>query len=94
MTPVANAFRESRTERDTRVLLTDILTIVVGEEHVCGQTALGRIGICEMDQSGEREGRVGIMLPFFLLPPVSALALDLRVAFSLGIVMFSAMRCS
>lgn len=33
------------------------------------------------------------MLPFFFLPPVSVLALVLRVVFSLGMVMFSARRC-
>lgn len=33
------------TERDTRVLLTDVLALLVGEEHVGRKTTLGRVGV-------------------------------------------------
>jgi hypothetical protein len=32
-------------ERDTGVLLTDVLTLLVGEEHVGGKTTLGGVGV-------------------------------------------------
>lgn len=34
------------TELDTRVVLTDLFTLLVGEKHVCGKTTLGRVGVC------------------------------------------------
>jgi len=37
--------RESLTERDARVLLADLFPIVIGEEHVCRETTLGRVGV-------------------------------------------------
>jgi hypothetical protein len=33
------------TEADTRVLLANLVAVVVGEEHVGGQTALGSVGV-------------------------------------------------
>jgi len=36
------------TERDTGVLLADLVTVVVGEEHVRGQTTLGSVGVWVM----------------------------------------------
>jgi hypothetical protein len=33
------------TEADARVLFTNILTLVVGEEHVGRKTTLGRVGV-------------------------------------------------
>jgi hypothetical protein len=33
-------------EGDARVFLTDVLTLLVGEEHVGGETALGCVGVC------------------------------------------------
>lgn len=39
---------EKLTERDTRVLLADLVTVVVGEEHVRGQTTLGSVGVWVM----------------------------------------------
>jgi hypothetical protein len=33
------------TELDTRVVLTDLVTLLVGEEHVGGQTTLGRVRV-------------------------------------------------
>lgn len=36
------------TELDTRVLLTDLLTLLVREEHVGRETTLGRVGVCTM----------------------------------------------
>jgi hypothetical protein len=38
---------EERTEADTGVVLTDVLTLLVGEEHVGRKTTLGSIGICD-----------------------------------------------
>lgn len=35
----------SHTEGDTRVLLTDLVTVVVCEEHVGGQATLGSVGV-------------------------------------------------
>ena len=34
-----------RTEADTRVFFTNVLTLVIGEEHVCRKTTLGRVGV-------------------------------------------------
>jgi hypothetical protein len=34
------------TEGDARVLFTNILTLVIGEEHVGRKTTLGRVGVC------------------------------------------------
>jgi hypothetical protein len=33
------------TELDAWVVLADLVTLLVGEEHVCGKTTLGRVGI-------------------------------------------------
>ena len=33
------------TELDSWVVLTDLLALLVGEEHVSGKTMLGRIGV-------------------------------------------------
>jgi hypothetical protein len=33
------------TKLDSRVVLTDLLTLLVGEKHVCGKTTLGRVGV-------------------------------------------------
>jgi hypothetical protein len=35
----------SHTEADTGVLITDILTLLVREEHVGRETTLGRVGV-------------------------------------------------
>lgn len=35
----------SHTEADARVLITDILTLLVREEHVGRETTLGRVGV-------------------------------------------------
>jgi hypothetical protein len=35
------------TEADAGVLLTNVLTLFVGEEHVSGKTTLGSIGVCK-----------------------------------------------
>jgi hypothetical protein len=35
----------SRTEADARVLITDILTLLIREEHVGRETTLGRVGV-------------------------------------------------
>jgi hypothetical protein len=46
------------TEADTRVLITNILTLLICEEHVGGETTLGRVGIFKTNQYG-RENRIG-----------------------------------
>ena len=57
------------TEGDARVLFTDILALLVGEEHVCGKTTLGGVGICDgesaMAPASSRLGRRHTLL--FLL---------------------------
>ena len=35
----------SLTEADAGVLLADLIAVVIGEEHVSGQTTLGRVGV-------------------------------------------------
>ena len=40
------------TEADTGILLADIVTLVVCEEHVGGETSLGRVRVCEGGQLG------------------------------------------
>lgn len=77
----------SLTERDTRVLLADLFPVVVGEEHVCRETTLGRVGVWDelARMTGMRKDRIGEgYVPFFFL---STLGLVLRVVvFSLGIL--------
>lgn len=36
---------DSLTEADAGVLLANLVTVVIGEEHVGGQTTLGRVGV-------------------------------------------------
>ena len=38
------------TEADARVLFKNILTLVVGKEHVSRKTTLGRVGVCERER--------------------------------------------
>lgn len=35
------------TERNTGVFLPDVFALLVGEEHVGGETTLGSIGVCK-----------------------------------------------
>ncbi len=37
-------------ESHTRVLLTDVVTLLVGEEHVGGEATLGRVGVYSVCQ--------------------------------------------
>src|SRR5690242_6050519 len=37
-----------RTELDARVLFADLIALLVGEEHVCRKTTLGRVGVCPL----------------------------------------------
>lgn len=41
------------TEADAGVLFTNILTLVVGEEHVGRKTTLGRVGVYVCEREGE-----------------------------------------
>jgi len=38
--------KKELTELDTRVVLTDLVALLVGEEHVGGEAALGGVGVC------------------------------------------------
>lgn len=78
----------SRTKADSGVLLPHVVTLLVGEEHVGRQTTLWCIGVWQrLVSDGLKRRSLGGDEPFFFLPPsVAALALVLRVAFSLGIV--------
>lgn len=38
------------TKADTRILFSDGISLVVGEEHISRETSLGRIGICDWHQ--------------------------------------------
>lgn len=70
------------TEGDAGVLLANLVTVFVGEEHVSRETTLGRVGVCEWGQS--RDTRIETDdIPFFL----RVVGLVLRVVFSLGILM-------
>jgi hypothetical protein len=40
-----------RTKRDTGVLVADVVALLVGEEHVCGKTTLGGVGIYRIEVS-------------------------------------------
>lgn len=41
----AAAFLDKFTELDTGVVLTDLVTLLVGKEHVRRETTLGRVGV-------------------------------------------------
>lgn len=44
-TPVIPA-QKVLTERDTRVILADLITVVIREEHVGREATLRRVGVC------------------------------------------------
>jgi hypothetical protein len=84
----------SYTEADTRVLLTDVISLGIGEEHVGGKTTLWRVGIYEQVRLARQATTAGFEHdgPFFFLPPsprvpfLAALALgisDVSEAFEL-----------
>ena len=39
----------SLTEADAWILLSHIVPLLVGEEHVGGQATLGRVGVCKQE---------------------------------------------
>lgn len=41
------AGRQWLTKLDARVILSNLLTVLVGEEHVGGETTLGSVGVCD-----------------------------------------------
>jgi hypothetical protein len=71
------------TETDAGVVFTDILTLLVGEEHVGRETTLGSVGICEWSEYVVKY-LVHIYAPFFFLSAPRALLLVAALAF-LGI---------
>lgn len=81
--------KRRRTELDARVLLADVVTLLVGEEHVGGETALGHVGVCAWSANDDGStGKSRRDIPFFFLPP-SALPPFLAprvVAFSFGMI--------
>ena len=40
-----STWQANLTERDTGVLLANLFPVVVGEEHVCRETTLGRVRV-------------------------------------------------
>ena len=42
---VSTVGKSQHTEANTRVLIADVLTLLIGEEHVGRETALGGIGV-------------------------------------------------
>lgn len=38
--------KDEHTKGDARIVLSYVVTLLVGKEHVGGKTTLGRIGIC------------------------------------------------
>lgn len=61
------------TELDAGVLLADLVALLVGEEHVGGETTLGRVGICNMSTSAH--DAVTRDLTLLLLASIGLLAL-------------------
>jgi hypothetical protein len=72
------------TELDAWVVLTNLVAVVVGEEHVCRKTTLWRVGICEVLKLDWMEETGCKPLPFLRLP--STLDLALRALTSLGMI--------
>ena len=70
-----------RTEADAWVLFTDVLTLLVGEEHVSGKAALGRIRICADSLSAGFRGARALTRRLhtflLLLGPIGGLCLGL-----------------
>ena len=58
---------ERLTKADARVFVANILTLLIGEEHVCGETTLWGIGICHGGQSPMATRQEGGMLTLLLL---------------------------
>jgi hypothetical protein len=76
----------SHTEADTRVLVTNILTLLVGEEHIGREATLGRVRIFKTESAWSRQLHWHILEdePFFFFS-VRALVARL-VVFSFGIM--------
>jgi len=77
-----------RTEADAWVFLTDILTLLIGKEHVCREAALGSVGVYD-GQLRCAEEIWCVHQPFFFLSPRVLLALEVALAVALGILMVS-----
>ena len=78
------------TESDTRVLLANILTLLIGEEHVGRQATLGCIGVW-LSQLQIEDAQVDRdNIPFFFFPPsflAAGAAARFLVVESLGMMM-------
>ena len=76
------------TELDAGVVLADLVTLLVGEEHVGRETALGGVGVWIASALATMEVHMIVDSPFLRLPPALSALADLRlVAASLGMVM-------
>ena len=82
-----------RTKADSWVLIANILTLLVGEEHVCRETTLRRVGIYKVGQLKDNalsvDSEVNIPFFFFSTPRVflGAAALVLGMAAAGGLVL-------
>lgn len=87
------------TELDTGVLLTDVLTLLVGEEHVGRETTLGCVRVCEVwsAYSLDKKSRWNafteraIDIPFLALRPFSTLAPFFAAALGIFVDLIRAM---
>lgn len=52
------------TESDARVVLAHLLALLIGEEHVGGQTTLGRVGVCAVSMEGEGDRMLTLLALF------------------------------
>jgi len=81
--------RDRRTELEVWLLLLQLATLLVGEDHVGRETTLGRVGVwsCYISIARRRRWQV-VDSPFlaFLAGAALASALALRGACALGIV--------
>ncbi len=62
-----------RTKADTRVLVTNVLTLLVGKEHISRETTLGRVGIWQagqLDSVTPPGNEVNVPFFFFSTPRV------------------------
>lgn len=70
------------TERDSGVLLTDVVALLLGEEHVRGETTLRRVWVCSrVSMDASIASRKGLQLTLLLL-----LASGLGGALGLGLL--------
>ena len=78
---------EQRTEADAGILLTNILTLFIGEEHVGRETALRSVGIWTVSElRGSWVRCVDVPFFFFSVPRLLALVEDFALALGILVV--------